>query len=70
MGLCSLALGIVIPVALVVVGKAEPLSGFEEDEDETDNDEEEDGKHDSHNHPYCLPSQSVPVKAHGNVSDS
>ena len=73
MGLCSLALGIVIPVALVVVGKAEPLSGFEEDEDETDNDEEEDGEHDSHNHPYCLPSQGVPVRAeesYGNVGDA
>ena len=61
MGLCSLALGVVVSVALVVVRKAEPLGGFEEDEDKADNDEEEDGKHDAHNHPYRLPSQSVPA---------
>ena len=60
MGLGSLALWVVISVALVIVGKAEPLGGFEEDEDEADDDEEEDGEHDAHNHPYCLPSQCVP----------
>ena len=63
MGLGSLALGVVISVALVVVGKAEPFGGFEKDEDKADDDEEEDGKHDAHNHPYCLPSQRVPVQA-------
>ena len=63
MGLGSLALGVVISVALVVVGKAEPFGGFEKDEDKADDDEEEDGKHDAHNHPYRLPSQRVPVQA-------
>ena len=56
MGLGSLALGVVISVALVIVGKAEPFGCFEEDENEADDDEEKDGKHDPHNHPYCLPS--------------
>ena len=39
MGLGSLALGVVISVALVVVGKAEPFGGFEKDEDKADDDE-------------------------------
>ena len=54
MGLGSLALGVVISVALVIVGKAEPFGGFEEDENEADDDEEKDGKHDPHSNPYCL----------------
>ena len=36
MRLGSLALWIVISVALVIVGEAEPLGGLEEDEDEAD----------------------------------
>ena len=60
MRLGSLALWIVISVALVIVGEAEPLGGLEEDEDEADNDEEENGENDPHDHPYCLTSQCVP----------
>ena len=60
MRLGSLALWIVISVALVIVGEAEPLSGLEEDEDEADNDEEENGENDPHDHSYCLTSQCVP----------
>ena len=62
MGLGSLALGVVISVALVIVGKAEPFGGFEEDEDEADDDEKEDGEYDAHNHPYRLSSQCVSVQ--------
>ena len=62
MGLGSLALGVVISVALVIVGKAEPFGCFEKDEDEADDDEEEDGEYDAHDHPYRLPSQSVPAQ--------
>ena len=69
MGLGSLALGVVISVALVIVGKAEPFGCFEKDEDEADDDEEEDGEHDAHDHPYRLPSQSVPAQVHGNFGD-
>ena len=43
MRLGSLALWIVISVALVIVGEAEPLGGLEEDEDEADDEEEEEG---------------------------
>ena len=60
MGLGSLALGVMISVALVIVGKAEPFGGFEKDEDEADDDEEENGENDPHDHPYCLTSQCVP----------
>ena len=60
MGLGSLALGVVISVALVIVGKAEPFGGFEEDENEADDDEEKDGKHDPHSNPCCLHSYGVP----------
>ena len=60
MRLGSLALWIVISVALVIVGEAEPLGGLEEDEDEADNDEEENGENDPHDHSYCLTSQCVP----------
>ena len=51
MGLGSLALGVVISVALVIVGKAEPFGGFEENENEADDDEEKDGKRDPHSNP-------------------
>ena len=60
MRLGSLALWIVISVALVIVGEAEPLGGLEEDEDEADDDEEENGENDPHDHSYCLTSQCVP----------
>ena len=60
MRLGSLALWVMISVALVIVGEAEPLGGLEEDEDEADNDEEENGENDPHDHSYCLTSQCVP----------
>ena len=60
MRLGSLALWVVISVALVIVGEAQPLGGLEEDEDEADDDEEENGENDPHDHPYCLTSQCVP----------
>ena len=48
------SLGVVISVALVIVGKAKPFGGFEEDENEADDDEEKGGKHDPHSNPCCL----------------
>ena len=60
MRLGSLALWVVISVALVIVGEAKPLSGLEEDEDEADDDEEENSENDPHDHSYCLTSQCVP----------